>query len=192
MPTRPDVVLAVLAAGASRRLGRPKQLVPIDGEPLVRRTTRVCADVGETVVVVGANAEAVQHAVDDLPVRVVRNDAWPRGMGASIARATAVTAPSSALLVVPCDLVALRASHLAAMIDAYAGGASLVVSAYDGTRGPPALFGPAYRAALLALDGDHGLREVVRGGHSATAVPFPEGALDMDTAEDLLRVGVSP
>src|SRR4051812_30585187 len=72
----------VLAAGGSSRLGRPRQLLTVGGEPLVRRAAvQALAACDEVLVVVGAVAEQVAHALAGLPLRVVLNRAWADGMG---------------------------------------------------------------------------------------------------------------
>src|SRR4051812_11213709 len=82
-------VVAVLAAGASRRLGMPKQLVLIDGMPLVRRQCLVAlaAGVGPVAVIVGSHGYEVAAAVADLPIDVCWNHEWREGMAASLRRA---------------------------------------------------------------------------------------------------------
>lgn len=76
----------VLAAGGSRRLGQPKQLLELDGETLLRRTVRIAVEAGcgPVVVVLGAGAEALRLQVAGLPAEVVVNAEWEQGMGGSI------------------------------------------------------------------------------------------------------------
>jgi hypothetical protein len=75
-----DLVVAVLAAGASRRLGRAKQLVPIGGEPLLRRQCRcACRGEGPVVVILGCDEEQYREVIIDLPVDA-RNDEWAEGL----------------------------------------------------------------------------------------------------------------
>ncbi|HEY0757641.1 MAG TPA: nucleotidyltransferase family protein [Acidisarcina sp.] len=76
----------VLAAGGSRRLGQPKQLLELDGEALLRRTVRIAVEAGcgRVVVVLGAGAEALRLQVAGLPAEVVVNAEWEQGMGGSI------------------------------------------------------------------------------------------------------------
>ena len=71
----------ILAAGASRRLGRPKQLEPVDGEALLRRTARVALEAGcvPVFVVLGAARERITPCLEDLPVEVLVNEAWETG-----------------------------------------------------------------------------------------------------------------
>ena len=76
----------VLAAGASSRMGAPKQLLPIDGVPLLARTVEVllATPVWPVVVVLGANADAMRPLLARYPVLIADNPAWPEGMASSI------------------------------------------------------------------------------------------------------------
>ncbi len=81
----PDLVVAVLAAGASRRLGRAKQLVPVAGEPLLRRQCRCALDarIGEVVAILGCDDAQHREVIVDLPVEVRVNDEWREGLAAT-------------------------------------------------------------------------------------------------------------
>src|ERR1700716_1366964 len=82
----PDLVVAVLAAGASRRLGRAKQLVPVGGEPLLRRQCRcaLSARVGEVVAILGCDEAHHREVIVDLPVAVQVNDEWEEGLAGTL------------------------------------------------------------------------------------------------------------
>lgn len=191
-----SVAAVVLAAGGSTRLGRPKQLVRIDGEPLVRRAAGAALAAGcrPVFVVLGAEGAAVGDAVADLPVRRVTNPRWADGVGASIAcgvRAVTGGQPPgqpAGCIVLPCDQPRLTAGVLTALIERFAaGGAAAVACGYGGTVGPPALFAPALFDRLSALTGDRGAKRVLRGCAAVATIDFPGGDLDVDTDADLLR-----
>jgi CTP:molybdopterin cytidylyltransferase MocA len=194
MPAPPDLIAAVLAAGASRRLGRPKQLVEIDGIPLVRRAALACLAVTDTVLVVtGHEAFAVASALAELPVRVVHNDRHEEGMGTSIACAARVAGSmqSASLLLSTCDQVALDAPTLARLVQRHQlrdRERTRVASQYGDVRGVPAIFPPEDLPALSALTGDRGARALLG---DAMLVDWPEGALDLDTPADLERLGAA-
>ena len=188
----------VLAAGGSTRMGRPKQLLAIDGEPLVRRVTRqvvgACAPVH---VVVGAARDAVAAALADLPVTLVDNPAWADGLGGSVARgvAAAFADPAvDAVLLTVGDLPRLLAAHLRAMVAGFRrSGAAALASCHERSVGVPAIFHRRVGGALLALRGPIGARAVL-AGLGAEVVPFelPEAALDVDGPADWARAGLAP
>jgi CTP:molybdopterin cytidylyltransferase MocA len=183
------VTAVVLAAGGSRRLGRPKQLVTIGGEPLVRRVARVAGEVASGVcVVLGARAGEVAAALDGMPVRTVINERWEEGVGSSIACGALAVREGDSLLLTTCDQPHLSTAHLAALLAAHAASGGVVASRYAGTIGVPAIFPPALRGALAALGGDRGAKALI-AAHHAAAIDWPEGEWDIDTEADLARLG---
>lgn len=188
-----QVGAVLLAAGGSRRLGRPKQLVVFRGEPLVRRVARLACEAGlsPVVVVLAPGARAVGEALDGLPVVEVENASAADGVGTSVATGVArlrelAPAARGALLLV-CDQPLLEAEHLRSMVaTCVATGKPVVASEYQGVQGVPALFGAEVLDELASLRGDIGAREVIRRDPGrVVALPFPEGALDVDAEQDV-------
>ncbi len=179
----------LLAAGASRRLGRPKQLLVWQGETLVRRAARAALEAGvdELIAVVGAERGAVAAEVADLPARVVENERWPEGIGGSIA-AGVRAASCPAVLLLLADQPGVDAALLAALIAAMEAGHERVACAYGGVIGVPALFSaPSDLAALRALSGVQGARPLLRSGVPVRAIPAEQAAHDIDGEEDWQR-----
>lgn len=182
----------VLAAGGSRRLGRPKQLLALGGEPLVHRAARLALEAGATPVwvVLGADGGAVRAAVADLPVRCVYNAEWEEGVASSI-RSGVVAAGAwepapTALLVLLVDQPRVDAPLLERLLAEHrAAPGRRVACAYGGGLGVPALFPAADFQALGRLRGDRGARALLRDAREAViAVPFPGGEVDVDRPED--------
>jgi len=188
----PAIAVAILAAGASTRLGQPKQLVAWRGTTLLRRAadTALDAALGPVLVILGADADRCAAELQGLKVRVVIHMGWRDGMGSSIreaAKALSGDAGIGALLVMACDQPDVDADHLRQLTDEYRrSGADVVGSAYAGTVGIPALFDRTLFAALAALDGDNGARSVLTApGIRLESVPCPGAAFDVDAQHDL-------
>lgn len=180
----------VLAAGGSARLGRPKQLLLRDGEPLVRRAARLAAEAGyaPVIVVVGAAAGEVAASLAGGGFEVVTNPGWRSGVASSIRRgldALAARRPDAAgVLLATCDQPLVQAAHLAALAAAL-GAHEIAASAYGGTVGVPALFARSVLGELRALEGEQGAKPVVlRDPARVVTVALPGGERDVDTEAD--------
>jgi CTP:molybdopterin cytidylyltransferase MocA len=188
----PRVACAVLAAGASRRLGHPKQLALHRGESLVRSTAhRVLESRAHArAVIVGAHAGSVRAALSGLPIDVVVNPDWERGMAASIASAVdwAERYHSDALLLTLCDQPLLSTLHLDRLISEFEHSALPVASRYAGRNGVPALFPRALFGCLKQLSGDGGARRLLNDGRALRQISWPEGEFDVDTIESERRL----
>lgn len=181
----------VLAAGGSQRLGRPKQLLARDGEPLVHRAVRLAVDsgAGEVLLVVGAARASVEDAVAGLDCVVVVNPDWAQGLAGSLqAVATRVAARGAPVLVLGCDQPALDADHLRALLD----GASAAPSGCAATRlgevvGVPAVVPADWFADSAGLHGDRGFGARLRALPPASlfVLDAPDLVHDVDTRADL-------
>ena len=180
------VVGAILAAGSSSRLGRPKQLVVVAGEPLLRRTARLAlaSPCSAIAAIVGARAVEVIPALADLPVAIVDNPAWSEGVASSIraAAAWAEVQGASGLLLMVCDQPRLTTAHLAALVAEHVRTGAIIGSGYRSTVGVPAVFPSSTFAALGALRGDRGAR-VLLG--DAASIDWDDGAIDVDSEADV-------
>jgi molybdenum cofactor cytidylyltransferase len=190
--TRSRHAVVLLAAGESRRLGRPKQLVPVAGEALVRRAARaaLATDPAQALIVVGARADEVWAAVADLALTRVECPSWAAGLSASIHSGLERLDPTiEAALFVLCDQPALGASHLRALVARWSlAPGQAVASAYAGTLGVPAMLPKGWFDELAALTGDCGARELLRARSDEVAVLCaPELADDLDQPDDLER-----
>jgi CTP:molybdopterin cytidylyltransferase MocA len=175
------VAAVVLAAGASRRLGRPKQAVVIGGETLLERAVRVAVEAGLQPVIVVVRDAGVADGLDRCVVVV--NSLADEGMASSIRCGVSRVEELGAagVVVMACDQVLLRAAHLRELC-AEAG--RVTGSGYAGKVGIPAYFPAAKFSELKELQGDVGARGLLR----ATAPVMDEGlALDVDTEADLVR-----
>ena len=178
-----NVAGVILAAGASRRLGEPKQLVRLHGETLLERSVRVAVEAGcsPVLVVLGASSEAILAQSTLAPAHVVLNPEWQEGMASSIrAGIQALPRTMQAVLLLTCDQPAVTSEHLRRL--AAEASAEPVASAYAGRNGVPAYFPAAIFKELVQLSGDQGARRLLAG---ARALDLPGGEVDVDTPESL-------
>jgi molybdenum cofactor cytidylyltransferase len=182
----------VLGAGGSRRLGRPKQLLPYgDGTLLghVVETARACS-FEQTIVAIGGSAGDVRATVDLGGAEVVVNDAYGAGCSSSIAAALGVVDPRSEVLVLMLgDQPGVTVETVAALL-AGRGDAPLAVCRYDDGPGHPIAFARSVFGALTDLHGDKGVWRLLdqRAAEVAAvpvAGPIPR---DVDTPEDYQAV----
>jgi CTP:molybdopterin cytidylyltransferase MocA len=186
----PSHGVVLLAAGASRRLGRAKQLLEVDGEPLVRRAAcyALATEPLHMVVVLGAAEGTVHAALSALRFDAVVCDRWEEGMGRSLADGLgALDALCAGALVVLCDQVALTPEHLVALRDAWRRSPSgAAASGYGGVAGVPALLPRAWFDALAEEPADRGARALLlRNRREVTVVPNERLARDVDVPGDL-------
>lgn len=192
-----NVIVVVLAAGRSSRMGRAKQLEVVDGAPMVVRATQtaLATVAGGVLVVTGAYAPEVtvtltptlEAAGDRL--RLVHNAAWATGQASSVrAAVTALPPHAQAALFLPTDQPFVPVSLLNGLIATWQHGGRIVTPTVDGQpRGAPAIFDHELWPALLALEGDTGARPLLQR-HRAELVTLPAEAQwlrDIDTPEDL-------
>ncbi len=183
----------VLAAGASQRLGQPKQLLVVEGEPLLVRTVRavLASPVWPVVVVLGAHAETLRPLLAPFPVLVIENAAWPEGMAASLrAGVTTLRQFSRRLdagIVCLCDQPAFSAAAIDALLAAQrASGRTIAAARYGGRLGAPALFLARHFDELAHLTGEAGARALLDGSRGeVAAVDLPALAVDLDTPADV-------
>jgi molybdenum cofactor cytidylyltransferase len=182
----------ILAAGASTRMGTPKQLLELEGKPLVVRAVEaaLASPAWPVVVVLGAHEEQIRPALARLPVLIAENAAWSEGMASSIRTGVMTLGQFSraidAVVIALCDQPAFSAAVIAQLVAAQrTTGRSIVAAHYHGRNGAPALFMREHFPALTALTGEEGARALLNGDPSQIAtVDLPALALDLDTPGD--------
>jgi molybdenum cofactor cytidylyltransferase len=183
--------IVILAAGASTRLGRPKQLLPWQGKTLLQHAVDTAlAITTQPVVVTGANADQLVAGLNNNQVQVVFNPEWEQGIASSIrcgleALLNRTPTPDQVIFMV-CDQPFVTAELLLELINERQNTHKpIVASAYGGTLGIPALFEKSLFPQLLDLQGDTGAKKLImEHPEDVAAVEFPQGNIDVDTVEE--------
>jgi molybdenum cofactor cytidylyltransferase len=182
----------VLAAGASRRLGRPKQLLPYRAATLldhVLDTARACA-FDQLLCVLGGGADAIRETVDLRGADVVENSQFEAGCSSSIAASIKAVDPGSEVLVLLLgDQPGVTAATVAALLAGRAG-APLAVCRYEDGRGHPLAFSRSTFRELETLHGDKAVWKLLDRRSAELAEVPVDGAvpIDVDTWEDYQAV----
>jgi molybdenum cofactor cytidylyltransferase len=198
----------ILAAGESKRLGQPKQLLDWKGEPFVRAVARTALEAGlsPVIVVTGSNAEQVESTIKDLNVMAIKNEDWKSGQGSSIeagvrslmsASMTSVAPPSpkratrvGGAIFLLADQPQITGSILHALMEKHAEELyPIVAPMVIDRRANPVLFDRVTFPDLLTLEGDVGGRAIFHK-HHVEYLPWHDDRLllDVDTLEMYQRL----
>ena len=181
--------MLLLAAGASTRMGRPKQLLPWQGRTLLRHAaeTAVASGCAPIILVTGALHEELLPEIAGLPIRTVRNAEWATGMASSLRAGLAAVAEATpaAVLVMLTDQPLVTPELLRQLMARQRQTqAPAVAAAYGDTLGVPAIFGQLLFPQLQQLHGAQGAGRLLAAlGAIVESVDFPAGLLDIDTPE---------
>ena len=188
-----NISIILLAAGSSQRLGQSKQLLLVNGKPLLAISALAALESGadRVIVVLGANASEHKKAIETLPVDFVINDEWAKGMGNSLKKGLihlmSLYPQTEAAVIMVCDQPYLTGAHLINLITSYKKNRSdLVASTYNQIIGVPALFNRSLFDQLLELEDSQGARKIIQHYKgNIDKIPLVHGEIDIDTPEDL-------
>lgn len=183
--------LVILAAGGSRRMGQPKQLLPIGDRPLLRHIVEagVSPLLSSVIVVLGANSTLILPSLAGLPIHLIVNEGWEEGLGSSIRvgmQALLALAPKTEGVIISlADQPRFSSKHVSQLINAHhRTNRSIVASCCSGKLMSPALFTSAHFPALLAMARDVGASSLF-GDNPNELADIPANDLgDLDTPDD--------
>lgn len=185
--------VVILAAGASRRLGFPKQLVDFRNKPLLQNAIDLASllEFDCKILVLGANEEKIKQNIDQKDFEVVDNKQWEEGMASSI-RTGIKNAISSQpdlehLMILLSDQPLVSKAQLERLIETQINKKSIATfSEYNGNTGVPAIFSKALFSDLIKLEGDQGAKKLMQQkDFEYETVKFEAANFDVDTREDV-------
>jgi len=184
--------IVILAAGASTRLGKPKQLLQYHGKTLLNHAVNeaINAKADAVVIILGKNADLFKNEIDNEKVRVVINKDWEEGMASSVRLGLdtllKIRPYIDAVMFMVCDQPHISSLVLNELITAQQKTTKQIVTcSYGESIGPPALFHKKYFREMEKLKGDVGARNIIQQNMNDVAtILFPDGKIDIDTEED--------
>jgi molybdenum cofactor cytidylyltransferase len=192
-----QIAAVILAAGESSRLGQPKQLIQFRGKTLVRRMVDAASEAGcrPILVVLGSNklVQGISSELKKTGATIVANPNWKCGIGTSIRAGIQnlleIAPEVEATVLLTCDQLFVDRAVIDGLITLHHQTRKPIVAAsYAGTLGVPALFDRSRLPELLGLDDSAGAKSIILSNRDQVAeFPFPEGGIDIDTAEDRER-----
>ncbi|CAL1519867.1 nucleotidyltransferase family protein [Chitinophaga sp. MM2321] len=186
----------ILAAGASQRMGTPKQQLVFENKTLLQRVVHTALETGcsPVIVVLGAFATDIRSDLPTTGVTIVINDHWETGMAGSIHTGIQAmlrishTVNNTFLLL--CDQPFISSTLLHEMMTTQtATGKKIIACAYNNTIGTPVLFDSSFFPQLLQLTGQEGAKKILlQHPADVVTIPFAQGALDIDTQDDYKKL----
>ncbi len=182
----------IIAAGESKRMGSPKQLLQLGGDTLINRITHIVKQAVDFPIylVLGASAESIQAQLPKLDLNIVYNDYWQEGMASSIriglTTAIAKNAHLEGVLILVCDQPFINVNTINSLLQLQNEIDMPIAAAYyNDIMGTPALFHQTIFDELLSLKGDVGAKRIIQARPEEVAkLHFEKGLLDIDTKED--------
>ncbi len=192
IPKESNIAIIILAAGASTRMGTPKQLLPYQGSSLLQHTINLAiASLCQPIVVVlGANAEHIRSEIQELPIQIVENPDWYLGMSSSIRTGILSLANHTptidAAVITVCDQPFLSVEIINQLVMAYqTTKKTIIASEYAETLGVPVLFSDIFFPELAVLSETVGAKKLIKNHYNQVlSIPFPLGEIDIDTPQD--------
>lgn len=193
--TEIEIGIIILAAGESRRLGEPKQLLEFEGKTLLRRAVEAAIETNfKTVVVLGANFKEIKVEIENSDIEICFNENWQNGMSSSLKtglQKLIESAPNlSAVIVSLCDQPFVNSKVFIDLAETFEKtNAPIVASEYSQTIGVPALFSRSVFDELLNISSENGAKTIIKKYLSQTKkISVPQAEIDIDTHEDYQKI----
>ncbi len=197
MPIKSNIAILIPAAGASRRIGSPKQLLKWGNSTLISHAIETAEELGqkEIVVVLGAYYDKIKSEINNSSVRILNNADWNDGLGSSVAVGVEYLHNSGvtydAVLILLPDQPLIVPFYLKTMIEKFRVGENQIIATAYGNKkyGVPTLFDKKYFTKLRALTDDRGAQELIKQlAKFVTSVDINPLISDIDTEEDYNKI----
>lgn len=187
-----NTAVLVLAAGASTRLGQPKQLLDFGGKALLQHILEQCIPLpfSARFLTLGAYSADIQENINIFDFQILQNEHWEEGMASSlrigVQAASAHPSMPENIMVLLADQPFVSTALLQNLLDTHRSAQPLITaSQYGEIQGVPAVFSKTIFPELLQLQGDRGANRLIRQYEAqVVTVAFEAGNIDMDTPED--------
>ena len=184
--------IIILAAGASTRMGQPKQLLQYNDVSFIQHAIdeALAASAQKVIVVLGSNAEEISDQINKKQAEVIFNKSWEEGIASSIReglqQSLLLSANINAVILMVCDQPYVNAALLRNLVNQQLeSGKHIIASQYKDTLGTPVLFHKSFFPELLKLKGDTGAKPILmENKEQVQAVRFPLGDIDIDNSAD--------
>jgi molybdenum cofactor cytidylyltransferase len=195
--TMSKIEIIILAAGASSRMGTPKQILPYKNTTLIGNAIQSALDskCNSVVVVLGANADLIYPKIEiNDRLKVVVNNNWNEGLSSSIKcgieTICSLNTKPDGVMIMSCDQPFVSKDIINKLIDKFEPSKhKAAAAAYSGSVGIPAIFHFSLLPNLLSLSGDKGAKNILLNQkENLISIDFPEGALDIDSMEDYAKI----
>lgn len=191
-----SIGIIVLAAGGSRRMNEPKQLLEFEGKNLLQRAVETAVEsiYKPVIVVLGANYELTKSQIEDLKIEIVYNEDWRSGLSSSIKfgfeKLVEIAPEISACIITLADQPFVKSQHLNLFAEEFRlTNKPIIAAEYNKTLGVPALFSRVFFADFGELSGDQGAKPIIeKHRENLSTIALPEAAFDIDTPEDFSQL----
>jgi molybdenum cofactor cytidylyltransferase len=182
----------LIAAGSSKRMGKPKQLLPWRNTTLLEHAIKQlkASKIHKLFVVLGANFNLISSKINSEGIHIIKNPNWQKGMGTSIASGISEidSGDYDAVLIALGDQPFQDSFHYNSLIEKYLEKKNIVATALEEKAIVPAVFPEQYFEQLKNLKGDAGARNILADNkRSSVLVPSNGKDIDIDTPEDYER-----
>lgn len=187
--------IVILAAGQSKRLGQPKQLLTLGEKTLLQHTIDSALKLKFPVfVVLGANEKNIRQSIQHENIHIIINDEWEEGMASSIRKGISALKQlymqTDGIIILVCDQPFIETSVLEILINEQKNNdVKAIACSYSNKLGTPALFHKSLFSELMELKGDIGARQILKKHKEEIAsIEFKNGKWDIDTLEDFMEI----